>query len=143
MTQPRQVVFFIDRALESKRLLQALKESGAIIERHSDHFAPDTIDTEWLPVVSQKGWVILTKDARIGRNPLEVMAIANAKASVFILWSGNLPSQEVAALFSDIVSKLEKFALNNASPFIAKVYKNRSVLMWKNCNQLAKIISKS
>jgi hypothetical protein len=37
MTQPRQVVFFIDRALESKRLLQALKESGAIIERHSDH----------------------------------------------------------------------------------------------------------
>jgi hypothetical protein len=46
MTQPRQVVFFIDRALESKRLLQALKESGAIIERHSDHFAPDAPDTE-------------------------------------------------------------------------------------------------
>ena len=142
MTQARQVVFFIDRALESKRLLQALKESGAIIERHSDHFAPDTIDTEWLPLVSQKGWVILTKDARIGRNPLEVMAIARAKASVFILWSGNLPSQEVAVLFSDIVSKLEKFALNNASPFIAKVYKDRSVVMWKNCNQLAKIISR-
>lgn len=103
MKQPRQVVFFVDRALESKRLLQAMKENGAIIEKHSDHFAPDTMDIEWLPVVSQRGWVVLTKDARIGRNPLEIMAIARAKASVFILWSGNLPSQEV---FSDRIQVL-------------------------------------
>ncbi len=141
MKQSRQVVFFVDRALESKRLLQTMKENGAIIEKHSDHFAPDTMDIEWLPVVSQRGWVILTKDARIGRNPLEIMAIARAKASVFILWSGNLPSQEVATLFSGIVSKLERFALNNSAPFIAKVYKDRSVVMWKNSNQLDKIIS--
>ena len=140
MTQQRQIVFFIDRALESKRFLQALRENGATIEIHSDHFAPDALDTEWLPVVSQKGWVVLTKDARIGRNPLELMAIARENVSVFILWSGNLPSQEIASLFVSIVTKLERFTNNHPAPFIAKIYKDRSVVMWKNRNQLLKIL---
>ena len=39
------------------------------------------------PFVSQKDWIVLTKDEDIGRNILEVQAISRAKGRVFILVS--------------------------------------------------------
>lgn len=141
MTQHNQVIFFIDRALESNPVLEALRQSGATIEIHRDHFAPDALDTEWLPIVSKKGWVVLTKDARIGRNFQEIRAIASENASVFILWNGNLRSQETALLFSGIVSKLERFAVKNSPPFIAKIYKDGTIKLWKNHQELLNLLS--
>jgi len=141
MSQKKQVVFFIDRALESKPLLAALRQSGATIEIHSDHFLPDAPDTEWLAVVSKKAWVVLTKDARIGRNPEEIRAIARESTSIFILWDGNLRSQQIASLFAEIVPKLEKLALAHQTPFIAKIYKDGTIKLWKNSNQLLKLLT--
>jgi len=34
-------------------------------ERHQDHFSPGTPDTEWLPYIGQRGWILLTSDRRI------------------------------------------------------------------------------
>jgi len=141
MSQRKQVVFFIDRALESKLLLAALRQSGATIEIHSDHFPPDALDTDWLPVVSKKAWVVLTKDARIGRNPEEIRTIARESTSIFILWDGNLRSQQIASLFAEIVPKLEKLALTYQAPFIAKIYKDGTIKLWKDSNQLLKLLT--
>jgi len=38
---------------------------------HDDHFPPDAPDTAWLQVVGERRWVVLTKDERIRRRPLE------------------------------------------------------------------------
>ena len=73
-----QYTYFIDRAL-GKSVGQSLQLLGVNIEFHHDHFAPDAPDTEWLPIVSQRGWVVLTKDERIGRNILEVQQIARSQ----------------------------------------------------------------
>ena len=45
------------------------------MEIHDDHFAPDTPDTVWLAEVGARGWVVLTKDSRIRRHPLELQAL--------------------------------------------------------------------
>jgi len=140
MSSPKQIIFFIDRALESKTVLEALRLNGVNLELHSRHFKPDALDTEWLPVVSQRGWFVLTKDARIGRNPQEIRAIASESAGVFILWDGNLRSQEIALLLVEVVHKLEKLALMHQTPFIMKIYRDRSVKVWKSRKQLLKIL---
>jgi len=89
VSRPQEIVFFVDRAL-GNRVVEALREAGAQVEAHRDHFAHDAPDTEWLPIVSQRGWVVLTKDVRLRYNPLEVQAIAQTNARVFILTTGNL-----------------------------------------------------
>ena len=51
-----------------------MKEAGAIVELHTDHFAENARDPEWLPVVGQRKWVILTKDSKLLTNQLEIIA---------------------------------------------------------------------
>ncbi|MBE9142593.1 PIN-like domain-containing protein [Planktothrix mougeotii] len=131
--------YFIDRAL-GKSLGDALQSLGVKIEFHHDHFPPDSPDTEWLPIVSQQGWVVLTKDDNISRNILEVEQIAHSQARVFILVSGNLSRQDVINIFVNAIDKIEKITQGNQAPFIAKIYRPAKVSMWLNRVQLRKHI---
>ena len=140
MSQPAQIVFFIDRALSPKAVSAALRAAGATVEIHADHFSPEAPDVDWLPNVSERNWVVLTKDAKIGSRPLEVEAIARAGARVFILVSGNLTRQQMANLFVEVLEKLKKFTQGNQPPFIAKLYKDGRVELWKNQTQLLKLL---
>ena len=134
-----QYTYFIDRAL-GKSLGQALQSLGVNIEFHHDHFPPDAPDTEWLPIVSQRGWVVLTKDDRIGRNILEIKQIARSKAQVFILVSGNLSRQQTVNIFVNALEKIEKITQGNQAPFIAKIYQPARVTLWKNKAALEKLL---
>jgi predicted nuclease of predicted toxin-antitoxin system len=134
------LTYFLDRAL-GKSVGIALQAIGKKVEFHNDHFAPDSPDTEWLPIVSQRGWIVLTKDENIGRNILEVQAIADNKARVFILVSGNLSTQGMINIFVDAIEKIEKIVKGHSAPFIAKVYKDSRVTIWKNANTLRKFMS--
>lgn len=59
------IVFYIDRCL-GRKLGQTLQEQGLTIALHDDHFTQNALDVDWLPEVGQRGWVVLTKDARRG-----------------------------------------------------------------------------
>lgn len=141
MTPPTEIIFFVDRAISQKFVPTALRTAGAIVEIHTDHFAPEAPDVEWLPAVSQKGWVVLTKDSNIGRNPLELIAIARANAKVFILVSGNLNRQQMAEILVVALDRLQKLARGNKAPFVAKIYKGGKVKIWKSRSQLLKLLS--
>lgn len=143
MSKQSKVVFFIDWSISQRSVPDALRSAGATVETHLDHFPPETADVDWLPVVSERGWVVLTKDEAIGRRPNEVAAIANAGARVFILASGNLTREQMANVFVATWGKLERFALGNPSPFIAKVYKDGKIQPWRNRTQLLKIVRRS
>lgn len=139
MTPSTQPVFFID--CFGKTVVNALREAGALIEHHGDHFEQNTPDTEWLPVVGDRGWVVLTKDKAIAKNQLELMAIARAEVKVFILTSGNLTRQDMADILVDVLGKLKKFAQGNQAPFIAKVAKDKRVECWRTKTQLLKMLT--
>jgi predicted nuclease of predicted toxin-antitoxin system len=134
------ITFFIDRALGKKSVPDALKTAGANVEIHCDHFAPEAADVDWLPVVAQKGWVVLTKDVNIGRRYLEVLAIAQHGAKVFVLNSGNLTSNEMVDIFVESLDKISAFSQNHEPPFIAKINKQSKIIMWKNSGELLKQI---
>ncbi len=92
-----QVIFFVDRCLESRSLVESLVGGGADVRRHSEFFKPDASDEAWLPEVGQKGWVVLTKDKNIRRAPVEIEALRNAKARYVCLTAGNMRGDEQAA----------------------------------------------
>lgn len=51
--------------------------------------APNVRDVDWLPVVAQRGWLILTKDLRISRLPEERRAVRQNGARMVVISSGD------------------------------------------------------
>jgi hypothetical protein len=53
--------FICDENLHNcKPILDALTQHGVKHERHGSHFLPGTEDTTWLPLVGEKGWLLVT-----------------------------------------------------------------------------------
>jgi hypothetical protein len=72
---PDGTVFFIDRSLGIEPLRTELTKFGLLVEIHDDHFARDEEDRVWLRTVSERNWVVLTKDQRLRYRPLEIEAL--------------------------------------------------------------------
>ena len=85
--QPDPLTFFLDRNLGKHIIADILREAGALVEVHDDHFPAGAKDNEWLPAVGEKGWVVLTKDQRIRYRGLELKALEEAQVKAFVLTS--------------------------------------------------------
>jgi hypothetical protein len=68
---PELFVYFVDRSLGGRIVVDALRAAGETAHAHDEHFAADTPDADWLSEVGKRGWVVLTKDKEIRRNQLE------------------------------------------------------------------------
>lgn len=88
-----------------------------------EYFAIEALDEEWLPEVGQRGWLILTKDDRIRRRPVEREALMQSGARAFILPSGNMSGEEMASAIVNALPKIQRFVARNPPPFIARISK--------------------
>lgn len=111
-------VFFIDRSLGRKQVAQALREAGATVEVHDDHFPQATPDVEWPAEVGRRGWVVLSKDERIRRNRIERTALEAARVRAFFLTQQDITGQEMAELFSNALPGMTRRAVSEPAPFI-------------------------
>jgi len=111
-------VFFIDRSLGRKQVAQALREAGATVEVHDDHFPQATPDVDWLAEVGRRGWVVLSKDERIRRNRIERAALEAARVRAFFLTQQAITGQEMAELFSNALPGMTRRAVSEPAPFI-------------------------
>lgn len=136
MRQPQSITFFIDRCLCSKVIISALKGAGLTIEVHHDHFDHNAQDVIWLPEVGKKDWVVLTKDSAIINNCLERIAVASAQIKLFTFASQNLTGEEMAEIFLKAIVSMQRFVHKHPSPFIAKIYRDGKVSMWKDYQML-------
>jgi hypothetical protein len=140
MTQPRPTTFFIDRCLGGRCIAEKLRNAGITVEIHDDHFDKGAKDVDWLPVVGQKGWVVLTKDANIGKCSLERIAVASANIKMFTLASQKLSGEEMAEIFLTAIISMQDFVRKYPTPFIAKIYRDGRIHMWKdNATLLAEL----
>lgn len=76
---------FLFDACVSSNLVAILKLLGVDALHLHDRFSPDTPDPEWLPEVGRKGWVLVTADGRINRNPAERQLLREAGMTTFFL----------------------------------------------------------
>lgn len=126
------IILFLDENLSGKTIPSALAEAGIAHETHTAHFKAGILDVEWLPEVGRRGWIAITKDARIRYNPLEIETLRNARVGAFVLSSDNLTGAEIAQALVAAFPKMEAFVLANAKPFIGKFYRDGRVVGWKN-----------
>jgi hypothetical protein len=114
-------VYFTDRDL-GKRFPEILKSGGLAVERHADHFAPDTADNVWLKAIGERGWIALTHDRRIRYKPNELGAVVQHRVALLVI-VGKAPFHELARAFVNTLSVIENFLHGHRPPFIAKVYR--------------------
>ena len=126
---PEPPIFFLDRSLGKKRVASVLREAGATLHIHDDHFPPDARDEVWLTEAGQRGWIVLTKDHRIRYRQVERRALMKAGVAAFILTSGDLHGEEMAQIFAKALPRITRFLQKHAKPFIAKITKDGSISM--------------
>jgi len=77
------------------------------LERHDDHFGPDTPDEEWIGEIGQRGWIAVSRDARIRYSPLALSVLMEYGTQLFVL-VGKLTTAEAAETFLKWGRKLQR-----------------------------------
>ncbi|WP_377475076.1 MAG: hypothetical protein P2A85_20110 [Microcoleus anatoxicus] len=134
-------IFFIDRCL-GKKLAESLRNVGATVEIHDDHFSQDINDEDWLRIVGERNWVVLTKDKKIASRPLELLAVAQGDVRLFAFVGGDVSGVVVAQAFVNGLENMQRFMRGNQAPFIAKVHQSGKVTSCKNQKELLKKLPK-
>jgi hypothetical protein len=55
---------------------------------------------------------------------------------LFILASQNLASSEMIDILVQAIEPMKNLVHNHPAPFIAKIYRNHQVAMWRSCEEL-------
>jgi hypothetical protein len=112
----------------SFRIAKALVELGEDVTTVRDEFGPDAKDLEWIPEAAKKGWVILTADNRLLRNPSEKEMLKKHKASLLVINpffnKQNVDLWGKAAWIVSRWKKIRGFADGMAKGTVARVKQN-------------------
>ena len=115
------VMFLDENHCRNSHLLAALRSAGIPCEKHLDHFAAGTEDTEWLPVVGRSGWCLLTTDARIKTNYLERECVQQYSIRMFYFSRNNLSGVEMGAALTKAIPAIRRLYLSQRPPFTASI----------------------
>ena len=98
LTHPSRIeplIFFLDRSLGKHIVANALRQAGAVVKLHDDHFPQDARDEEWLREVGRREWIVLTKDSRIRHRAHERISPSQSRSPGLCacegeaVWPGN------------------------------------------------------
>lgn len=134
---PEPLVFFVDRCL-GRGLWSRLRAEGIRAEHKDDHFPQDAKDEEWMSVVGERGWVVLTRDTRIRFHPSEREAIFRSGLRFFSLQTKRgaggkrgISGKEMAELILKHFEKIEEMARTVPAPFIAGITRSEVRIIFR------------
>jgi len=110
--------FFLDYQIGRYVVADALRAVGARAEVHIDHFPMNAPDTEWIPQVAQREWVLITKDQHIHRNMLERETYRDAGLRGFVVTGDNMNGQDLAALLLRRLPGMTRRAVGRSGPLL-------------------------
>lgn len=117
---PDAQIYYLDANLDGPVLVARLREAGIRCEAHRDHFAPDAADESWIPPITSRGWVIVTRDFAIQRRPTERAAWTAARATVVMLRGDKLSAEDMATamIAAHAGGRLDTFITKRLAPMI-------------------------
>jgi len=128
------MIYFIDENL-SPRLLEGIEVDGIAIS-----FVPlrsvypaNTKDPEWIPEVGDKGWVVLSRDAKMAQFRVHRPALEEHKVTIVFLPKSlfNKTIIEQKAWISLTFHKIHNFVSALAEPSAIQVSSNGScTILW-------------
>jgi hypothetical protein len=123
------VLFLDENHCRNHHVIEAIEEHGIVCEKHLDHFQAGSEDTDWLPIIGQRGWCLLTTDARIRRNTLEKEAVRSNGVRMFYFSRNQLSGQEMGVALRCALPHMEKLVQTQAPPFTASINKKGEVTL--------------
>lgn len=122
------MILFFDRNV-GVRIPQAL---GLLnppfqVKAHSELFAQDAPDDEWLAVVGKAGWIVIGFDRKFHRRPNELMALAAYEVGCFYLGGANLGTWDRFRVFLKAYDRIAEIVEDTSRPFIYRVNSRGSV----------------
>lgn len=73
-----------------------------------------------MPAVGANGWIVLTKDKNIRRNPLEIETMLNAGVRAFVLTATELRKEQQAEILLKAMRKIERLSKQNG-PYVFNI----------------------
>ena len=120
--------FFSDEDLGTKIFPVPLRDAGVRVEALTNHFPAGTNDVDWIPMVAQREWVVLTHDRNMRYNTPERNSIMQSRLRVIVIRGGSTRA-EMAGIFLNLRDQIYDFVRQHPAPFIARLYHNR-IEMW-------------
>ena len=112
------LTFFLDHQIGRYQVAEALRLAGARVEVHLDHFPGHAPDLEWIPEVGRRGWVLITKDQNIRRNPLERAAYQAAQLRGFVVTGKDMKGLDLGELLVTCLGGMVRRAAGRPGPFL-------------------------
>lgn len=98
-----------------------MRAAGLSVVPLFDEFERGTPDHIWLPVVTARGWILLTKDDKWRYRHEEMMILIRAKARAFVFASKTAKREQIAETVVRMIPNIEKLIGRIKPPFIAKI----------------------
>ncbi|MEO7271582.1 MAG: hypothetical protein ABI211_06195 [Vicinamibacterales bacterium] len=124
---PPELPYFLDRMLSGSKIADRLRNEQLAIQVIEDHHGVRTPDQQWLATVGRKGWLALTRDEDIRRQPLILEAVRRSGARMFCLTAQRLTADGICDLVLKSQPVLQEIARAYTGPFIANVGRNGDV----------------
>ncbi|MGZ5261336.1 MAG: PIN-like domain-containing protein [Burkholderiales bacterium] len=115
------LTFFLDYQIGRFVVAEALRAAGARVEVHIDHFEQNAPDTDWIPEIGQRQWVLITKDQNIRRNPLERAAYKGAQLRGFVVTQKDMSGLELASLLVRALPGMVRRAAGRRGPLLCSI----------------------
>lgn len=112
--------FFFDNNL-SEHLAHGLAEFGEDVVHLKDQFEENEEDVVWLEYIGKNRIILITKDERIRKNPLELKSLVKNKVGVFFLGG---KKQSRCKIIQQVVRnwpRIKEYAIKTRPPFAFRV----------------------
>lgn len=111
-----------------RHVSQVLREAGHVAHVQGPAtFGTGTPDTEWLPEVGRRGWVLITKDKNIRKREIELRALQESGVRAFVLTAGGLTGEEQGRVIREAMPGILRLLRRKSSSFVARITANSNV----------------
>jgi PIN domain-containing protein len=100
---------------------ESLRQAGAQVRVHADHFPEDERDEVWLAEAGARGWTVITRDRGIRYRETELAALKTAGVAAFVLTAKGFTGPQNGAILAKALPAMLRYLVGNRPPFIAAV----------------------
>ena len=131
--------FFVDECVSPKHVPNMLREAGHKVQvQGPDTFGTGRPDADWLPLVGERKWVLVTKDKNIRKRRIEQQALKQAGVRAFVLTGHTLTGEEQVQVLKEALPAMIRllWKQRRSAYFIARVTAKSNVQLIEPTSQL-------
>lgn len=121
---------------------RALRADGFEIWWHDESFDQDTPDHVWIPVVANNGFLILTGDERISKEPLSTAVALEVRAAMLMI-GGNWRTAALVHAIRSGQERMHGFAAAREEAFLGKLRRDGLPEDWLDADALRRKLAAS